>query len=205
MGHLPTGLQLVAAVGWAFGESVGTLFIVQSVRRLGLIIKAQGGSVAIDLFRQQSLYAFSTVTMSTALGILAIGIYAPLVSGQLLSPLYLWSSVAMAVLALAIAVFPLQRTHSRLVEEKRRLGLANGARMGRVLADLQEAVDRMEMAAIDAGQKALGALIAERDLVAKAATWPWAPGTFRTLATTVVMPVVLLLGGRLLDAWLRGG
>ncbi len=204
MTQLPLTLQFVSAVGWAFGESVGMLFIVQSVRRLWFIIRVQAGSIAIDLFRQQSLYAFSMVTMSTALGFLAMAVYAPAVSGQLADPLYLWSSVVLAVLAIAIAVLPLQRIHSRLKEEKRRLGLANGTRMSRVLADLREGVDSMETAAIDAAQKALGALVTERDLVAKASTWPWAPGSFRTLATTVVMPVALLVGGRLFDAWLRG-
>ncbi len=202
---LPVPLRIVSGIGWVFGEAVGFIFIIATIRRLVLLDRIQKDLVTVSLFRQQPLHAFSAVTISASLGLLVMALYVPITTGaSLAEPVYLWSAVVMVLLAVVLAVLPLQRVHQRLVGEKESLGLATGARLEKIVAALDQAVDRMDVAAIDANQKALGAQLAHRDLVLKAPTWPWAPGTLRTLATTLLVPVVLLTAGKVLDAWLRG-
>ncbi len=204
MGELPLAGQLVAWAGWTVGETVGLVFVVVSVRRIRIMSRIQDEMIRVSLFGQQALHSFSTVTIATGVSVLFMVLYVPLVSGTgFESPVYFWSAVLGAVFAIAIAVLPLQQAHKSLVGERYRLLQDVGARMEGVLTGLRSAVDAHDSAAIDANQKALGALLAERDLVTRAPTWPWAPGTLRTLATTVLMPVALLIGGRLFDAWLR--
>lgn len=204
MGELPVVGQLVAWAGWAFGEAIGTIFLVVSVRRIRIMSRIQDEMVRVSLFGQQALHSFSTVTIATGVSVLFMVLYVPLVSGTgFESPIYFWSAVLGAFFAIAIAVLPLQQAHKLLVGERYRLLQDVGRRIEDVLTGLRSAVDAHDSVAIDANQKALGALLAERDLVNKAPTWPWAPGTLRTLATTVLMPVALLIGGRLFDAWLR--
>jgi hypothetical protein len=66
------------------------------------------------------------------------------------------------------------------------------------------AVDVPDLDGVESNQRLLTALKAERDLIEAASTWPWAPGTVRTIATTLLLPILLLATSRAFDAWLGG-
>jgi hypothetical protein len=65
------------------------------------------------------------------------------------------------------------------------------ARLKTVQARLHQAVDTDDLSRADGLQKSQAALLAERDLYLHLSTWPWSQGTFRGLASAVVLPVLL--------------
>lgn len=202
--HLDPAILIPGLVLWGIGETLGQLLVFMTVRRLYFISRIHRDLARVELFRQQPLHAFSSLTMRSAVTLLLLFGYIPLLSlgtEAVTDPYYLSSLVGGAVVALAVAILPLRGTHHRIAEEKRDLAMANGARIQQTLAAVRAAVDSGDTAALETKQKAMTALLSERDLIAKAPTWPWAPGTIRTLATTVLLPVVLIVAGRLADRW----
>ena len=51
----------------------------------------------------------------------------------------------------------------------------------------------------DARNKVISSLMTERDMVSHLPTWPWQPSTVGTLATAMVLPLVLWLMTRILE------
>jgi hypothetical protein len=107
-------------------------------------------------------------------------------------------------LTLSILLFalPLYGMHARLLEEKARLMSVVNGRIDGVLTVLHQALEGLEASRIDALNKGLSSLLMERDLIARAPTWPWPPGTLRVLGGTVLLPVALLILARLVELWL---
>lgn len=203
--ELPPHLLVPGLVGWAFGEAVGWVLLAVTLRRLYFIGTIQKNLARVELFRQQPLHAFSAVTLRTSIVLLVLFGYVPLLSigsEAFKDPYYLGSLLAGAVLAVAVTILPLVGTHRALIEERRRRAMDNGQQIESAMAALSVSVERGAGPEIESHQKALGALLVQRDLINKAHTWPWAPGTVRTLATTVLLPIVLLATGRILDRWL---
>lgn len=205
--ELPLPVLIPGVIGWMFGEAVVGVFLTVSLRRLYFISRLSRTLGRVELFRPQPLHALSAVTTKTAVvTVLAWG-YVPLLSlgsEAFADPAYLGSLVVGAILAMLLAVVPLAGTHRVVAEERRTRAMANGRRIEEAVAALATAVERNHGGDIEAHQRTLGALLTERDLIARAHTWPWPPGTVRNLATTVLLPVFLLLTGRAVDRWLSG-
>lgn len=202
--HLSPGVLIPGLIVWAIGETIAWVMIYQTIRRLVIIGQIRRDLATVELFRQQPLYSFSPLTMRSAVVMLFLFGYVPLLSlgkEAFTDPLYLGSLAAGAVLAAAVAIVPLSATHRAIADEKRARATANGQRIEDTVAAMAQAHDSGDTAAMEARQKQLGALLTERDLIAKAGTWPWAPGTVRTFATTILVPVFLLLANRIADRW----
>lgn len=197
------GPALVAGViGWIFFEIVGWILLVATVRRLYFVSNVNRDTVEVNLFRSQPLHAFGMLTARTGLSILIVFLYVPFLSGRVWhDPFYVITTVAGAILALVITVVPLRSIHARLVAERTRFLYDIGVRTERAMEALSQSLDRKDAAGVESGQKGLAALVAQRDIVTRVKTWPWEPGTARTLATTVILPVVLLIAGRGFDRW----
>jgi hypothetical protein len=175
------------------------------VRRFVLIGRVHRDLARVELFRQQPLHAFSAVTMRTAIVVLFLFAYFPLLSAgseAFADPYYLGSLLGGAVMAIVIAVVPLIGTHRVLVDAKRERAMATGHRIQETLDALDHAVDVGDTPVVEQRQKTLNALLSERDLVAKVPTWPWAPGTIRNFATTILVPILLLVVNRIASRWL---
>jgi hypothetical protein len=50
--------------------------------------------------------------------------------------------------------------------------------------------------------KIVAAITNEREILAKIPTWPWPPGTLRTVASVLLVPVLLFLIQAILRRWL---
>lgn len=83
--------------------------------------------------------------------------------------------------------------------EKERLEAEVGRRLAATMDDVHTAVDERRRDEADALNKTLATLVAERDLVAKLPTWPWAPGTFWAFASAILLPIRLWFATRFLE------
>ena len=203
---LPTPVLIVAILVWAISESIAVTFVITTLRRIVFISRIHRDIPQVELFRQQPLHGLLAVTGRTGVLILIMFGVFPLVtlgSDAWRDPIWLMSFAGGAVVMVVVTVVPLLGLHGRLVEERRTRAMANGHRIEQATAAIAATVERADGAAVDATQKALALLITERDLIARAPTWPWAPGPVRTLATTTLVPIVLIITGRFVDAWLN--
>ncbi len=194
--HLPMAALIPGMAMWAAGEAFMWTLTFQTIRRLVLIARIPRQLARIELFRQQPLHGLSAIAQRGALALFLIHGYVPALQlgrEAFQDPVYLWSLVVGAVLAVSVTILPLLGTRRVLVEERRARALANGHRIQVAVDALELAVDAGDQAAIDRELKALGALTTQKALIDGAPTWPWAPGTVRTFATTFLIPVGLLV------------
>ena len=190
---------------WFWESLITAIFLIliyHTVRQLRLIARIHERVSRIDVFDQARLYAMSKVTSGTAIGLVVL-----LVPSLFLLPTDAGISYvvitaawyAFAVAAAAASFFlPLRGMHDRLIDEKKRLQAEVGRRISTTLASIQAAVDAGDPAAIEAASKALSVLVASRDVVNRAPTWPWSGGALTGFASAIVLPIVLFLVQRVL-------
>lgn len=203
--ELPMAVFVPGFIAWLIGEAFGWVLVCTAIHRFVILGRVHRDLVRVELFRQQPLHASSAVTIRTALVMLLLFAYIPLLSlgsDAFTDPNYLGSLFAGAILAVVIAVAPLRGTHRVLADAKRERSMANGRRIQETLDGLDRAVDAGDLPTVEHKQKTLNALLGERDLLAKVPTWPWAPGTIRTFATTILVPIVLLIANKGVSRWL---
>lgn len=109
-----------------------------------------------------------------------------------------WYAMAVLIAALAF-VLPLRGMHDRLVTEKRRLQGEVGRRLTSTVKAIHAAVDAEDGGAIEARNRALSTLIAERELVNRIPTWPWSTGALTGFLSAVLLPIGLWLVTRALE------
>lgn len=199
-----TGQGLFFRYAWeSLVTAVFLVLIYHTIRQLRLIAQIHDGIGRIDVFDQGPLYAFSQLTSRTALGLILL--LAPslflLPSSADVSYVVIavaWYAGAVLIAALAF-VLPLRGMHDRLVTEKRRLQGEVGRRLTSTVKAIHVAVDAEDGGAIEARNRALSTLIAERELVNRIPTWPWSTGALTGFLSAVLLPIGLWLVTRALE------
>jgi hypothetical protein len=195
----PVTFVTATALG-AAAFAVGGALVYHTIHQLRLIAGLSGAVERIDLLDQTPLHAFSGVTAVTG-GIALAGLYINAISdpASFGNPAIAGIWGLFVVAAVACFVAPLNWIHARIAAEKaRRLSDVNG-RLGRALDGLHRRADTGDLADADRYNDHLASLLAERDVVARAPTWPWAPETLRGFATALVLPVALWFVYRVLE------
>ncbi|MGD9030676.1 MAG: hypothetical protein PVG25_12785, partial [Anaerolineae bacterium] len=97
------------------------VFIFHTIRQLRLVTAINANHVRISLFNLRPLQAFSTLTASTAVG-LVVGVYGwMLINPELWAdPVILGFVVIISILAVAVFVWPLYGVHRLMVAAKER-------------------------------------------------------------------------------------
>ncbi|MEO8468207.1 MAG: hypothetical protein ABI573_00915 [Chloroflexota bacterium] len=179
------------------------ILIYHTVRQLRLVGRIHAQSKRINLFRPAPLYAFSRLTSETAIGLalLVIPFGSGLTSASTALDFVTLSSISGLIIGVAVLAFflPLLGMHGRMSTEKHRLQDEVGQRVEVLVERLHGSVDRDDLTGADGQNKALGSLIAERELVNRLSTWPWQAGTAGAVASAVLLPIVLFLLTRFLD------
>lgn len=205
-GGAPAGAPvtgIVLGTIWFITNTTLALLIVHTLGQLRQVRRLLARVSRVDLLDPAPVNAFSRLTAATAGGILTMGVlFAVPDSGGDPSWFGVGVVLAIAVLAVAFFVLPLRGMHGRLSAEKARLlGEAN-ARLRLTLDRIHQMVDADDHGRADDLQRTETALLAERDLYLHISTWPWSTGTFRALASAVMLPifigVVLRLLGRVI-------
>ncbi|MBM4409647.1 MAG: hypothetical protein FJ038_13860, partial [Chloroflexi bacterium] len=170
-----------------------TILVYHSIRQLRLVSRLHEGARDVPLFEPAPLYAFSTLTARTAIGLVLLQapgfLFVPDNESAFVVTL-VWMTVLTAISA-AIFLLPLRGMQQRIASEKERLEAEVGRRLVTTIADVHAAVDGRPREDADALNKTLATLITERDLVAKLPTWPWSAGAFWGFASAVILPIGL--------------
>ena len=180
--------------------ALGVLLLVRTVRQLQIIQELHASAPDIDPLRSGSVTAFSGLTLRIALAIF-IPIY-----GQLLGSLELAASAPLALIPIVIGnvgatlifLVPLLGLHARLESSRSAQLDVIGKRLQSVVAELSERVERGELGEVAPLQQTIAGLSTARDVLLKAQTWPWRPGTFTTFLSVIGAPLVIYLLTRLL-------
>jgi hypothetical protein len=196
---LQAALGLLTAV---FVQIVTFYWVAQVIRQARAIDRVHRLTPRINLFRRDPIYAFSALTLRSALG-LVLGTYAYLLGTVFLglpapNVVDILTMSLGGAIALAIFVLPLWRMHRLLAEEKRRLLLDADERYSALVGRFNRQLDKGRLADLDATGRALASLAAQRETLARISTWPWRPEALRSLLSTMAAPIILYLVSRLL-------
>ncbi len=156
-----------------------------------------------NLFRLDSVYAFSHFTARTGAGLLLMASLIMVVVPLQLSPVPVLAFEATGmVLALAAFALPLWVVHRRLVAEKRKLLAEHELRVESALGQLHQYADDKELGAVSGLHDVLSGLSIEGNILEKLRTWPWSAGTLTGFLSAIVLPMVLFLLQLGIQKWL---
>jgi hypothetical protein len=181
------------------GYSLLPLAIIHTARQLRLVARIHREATAIDPFDRVPVYAFSGLTVRTALAYVLIGYYALTVNGTFQAGV-----VGIIVLAatfgfgVACFVLPLWGIHDRLVREKAQLLLEVERRLGRIGDEMYRRIDAGQFDGTKVVSDALSGALALRDRISRLPTWPWPPNLFRGLISALLLPVIVYIVSRLI-------
>jgi hypothetical protein len=195
---LPIGVELVTGVLWAIAAATLAVLLVQAIRELRMVSRLSALADSVDIFKPRPINALSRLTAVTAITILTFVAFSVLTIPEQ-PPVYIVEEILIAGLAVACFVLPLRVMHGRLLEEKNDLLSAAQDRLKAILARLHQAVEANDLAHADQLNMTLSSVLAERELLVKLPTWPWSTGTFRSVASALLLPVVIFVITRLID------
>jgi hypothetical protein len=184
-------------------QIAATYWIFQVIRQARTIDRIHQSTKRLNIFRRDPVYAFSSLTLRSSLGLL-LPVYTYLFlaySLRVTATPSAFNAAAMGVaVALSLAIFflPLSRMHGRLAAEKHLLLLDADQRYSLLVDRFNRQVDKGRFTDLDSTGRAIAALTAQREAVAKISTWPWRAETLRALLSTVAAPIILYLASRLL-------
>ena len=189
---LEAALIVIGPVGF-FTIAVVAVSIVQAIHQLRMVERIYDLVGKIDLLRAKPLHAFSQLTARIGVSFLLLTYYVAAVRPDLVSssPALEALLVAMVPTAVACFVLPLRGMHRRLAAEKDRALAQVASRFEAVFVRLHERVDQEVLADADKLNMQITSLSAEREVLARASTWPWEPATLTGFLTTLLLPVFL--------------
>ncbi|MQC25895.1 MAG: hypothetical protein DWG76_00380 [Chloroflexi bacterium] len=176
--------------------SMAPLMIYHSIRQLNLVTKAYALMDTVNVFHQQPLYAFSGLTMRTALFLVG-QVYITYVGGNLVDPssaegaINLVLSIVIIPLSIVVVLLPLWGIHQRLADAKGNVLEANSIQLEKTQTKLYAALNKGNYAEIDGLDRGLSSLYKVREQVKSLPTWPWAAGTFRNFLSAIFIPMLL--------------
>jgi hypothetical protein len=172
---------------------LGALFY-HTVRQLRLVNTINSNYIRISLFNLGPSQAFSKLTASTAVGLMA-GIYGwMLINPDLLAdPISLGFVGALTILAVAVFVWPLWGGH-RLVEmEKSRALREIDYRFEAIFAKFDQHLQDDDYAETDRLNGTIASLEIKHKRIGKIPTWPWRPETARFALTAIALPLIITI------------
>jgi uncharacterized membrane protein YhdT len=183
-------ILLVSAA--ALGVS-GSL-IYHTIRQLAIIRSLYASAPRLSIFDAKSTYAFSTLTVSTALAwalILYLGILT--VPGIIEHPVWVAVSITILLMIFISIGSVLLRINRKLTEEKDSLKKEVTNRLVKALSLVHQSQDKEDLIEIENLGHLVQTLSHERDLLLKIPTWPWRPGTVVAFISALFIPVTIFL------------
>jgi len=168
--------------------------IYHTIHQLRWVGTIHARYTAADPYDIEPLYAFSGLTVRTALGLMVINYGWQFVFPTPLSNIVNVVLTALfALLAAVVFAWPLWGVHRLLLEEKARLLTDCARRMKATVAELRRRIDSGQIRGMDDLHKTMASLEIEHSALTRIPTWPWQPGTIRGLAAALLLPVAIWL------------
>jgi hypothetical protein len=200
---LLVGLAVSTPWGWSPASQVldriafivtvvfAVLYAYHSLRQLRLVTRLYADRTRVDLHAAGPVYAFSTLSAHTAMGMLFLLSGAVVITPDGLVGGWLTGAIAFAALAVLAFLLPLMGLHRRLAEAKDAELVEIGRRWQVCMAEVYRCLDAGEMEAVHAANTALSALERGRVAIERIPTWPWRAETLRSLVAALILPVIL--------------
>jgi hypothetical protein len=192
---------LVSATAWLFSKNpfgvyfylVGTLlwvvngvFIYHTIHQLKTIDYAYTQCAEINLFRQTELYAFSTVSASTAIGLNLSSPVWLLIDPGLITTVV---TAVFAILSIIIFVTPLLGVHNLLKDQKDVLIKNSSLKAEALILELFSRIENQNLTEIENYERALSSLEKAHIKIESISTWPWKTETIRQMIGALFLPV----------------
>ena len=169
------------------------LYAYHAIRQLRLVTSLYAVRARVDIHNPTPLYAFSTLSAHTAIGMLLVLSGAVLFTPAGLVDGWLVGSIVFGTLAMATFLLPLSGLHRHLVEVKERQLQENTRRWQASMTELYRRVDQDDWDGADRLNATLTALERGRTATERVPTWPWRPETLRGLVAALLLPVTIWL------------
>jgi hypothetical protein len=187
-----------------FGYSLVLVAVMHTSRQLRLVSRIHREATAIDPFDRVPVYAFSYLTVRTALVYLLSGYYALTVNGSFQAGNLVGIAVLVVTFGLGLACFvlPLWGIHDRLGHEKELLLRQVEGRLSRIGEEMYRRIDGGQFDSTKVVSEALAGVLALRERIVRLPTWPWPPQLFRGFLSALLLPVIVYIlsraiGGRI--------
>jgi hypothetical protein len=176
--------------------------IYHTLHQLRLVSTIYTRHTRINLFQQGPLYAFSSLTARTAIGIglpTYVWFQANSAYGMGTSASDIIQTVFLGSLIVVTFVWPLLGAHRLLEREKQRLRDEVGRRIEATLATLHQRADVGDLQDFAAQGGVLDRLLVEQGVIDKLRTWPWRTETVGGLGVAFFVPIVIWIVQRILE------
>ena len=191
LGRLPTFAVVFHIIDKSSAYLAG-VFIYHTIRQLRLVNVIHSSHVRVNLFDLKPLQAFSKLTASTSVGLVAFVYPWMLINPELLADPVILGIVAMfTFLAAFVFMWPLHGMHRRIKREKERTLHDIELHLGKVFSKLNQCLCEDDYGATERLSAAISSLEMQYTRVKAIPAWPWRPETARLVLTAVPLPLVL--------------
>ena len=183
--------------------------IFHAARQLNLVNKAYELVDEVSVFHRQPLYAFSTLTMRTALFLVGMAVISYVAESIIETSSteeainLALSAIVIVPLSLVVVLLPLWGIHQRLQEAKENVLEENSMQTAKLRQQFYNVMDAQNYDALPVVESAMESLYKERDQLRGIPTWPWAAGAFRNFLSAVLLPMLLWFLQVVLSRFLR--
>jgi len=185
-------LLVIGGIGAGLGFGVLAVVAAYMVLLVVRIARLHRRADHIDLFHPGPAHAFARVTALLA-GLLVVSTaYSTLTdTATWTNPSNRAVAVVSLVLAAIVFVAPLLGMRAKLRDSKQSLLETNLSRMRSVAVRIEAAIDAGHDDLVAPMSSSVAALRAERDEIRARSTWPWDVRTFRGIASTFLLPILI--------------
>lgn len=165
-----------------------------TIWQLRLVRAVTSDYMRVNLFNLAPTQAFSRLTASTAIGLVA-GMFAwMLLNPDLLAnPVSVAFSAGFTALGLAVFVWPLYGAHRRMEMEKTRVLGEIDILFEQVFSQFHQHLREGNYGAADKLNGTIASLEIQHKRISDVPTWPWRPETARIVLTAIALPLTLMI------------
>lgn len=196
-----TALPYIGDIALAgFLASTFLCLIIRSIRQLRMVRRLHARATSVNLLNLDPVHAFSALTARTGIGVILLLIFAYFLDPPTLATtLDIFITAATLFVAVAVFAFPVIGIRDQLEEEKHQILNFTSGLLQATCDSFHSKVKKGDYKELDGMETAITTLIRERELYARISTWPWDAGTIRGFASTLLLPIFLLLVAQLIE------
>jgi hypothetical protein len=176
------------------------VFLYHTVRQLRLVSAINLNHLRINLFRLGPLQAFSRLTATTAVGIMAFVYLWMFINPELLTdPVNLGLAALFMIFAVSLFVWPLYGVHRLMVTEKEKTLRDLDERFEEVFSKFNQRFQEEDSAALERLNGIIASLDVQHRRMEAIPTWPWSSQTAQFVLTAIALPLLLMVIGFLVE------
>jgi len=176
------------------------VFLYHTVRQLRLVSAIHLNRLRINLFHLGPLQAFSRLTATTAVGIMAFVYLWMFINPELLTdPVNLGLAALFMIFAVSLFVWPLYGVHRLMLTEKEKTLHDLDERFEEVFSEFNQRFQEEDYVRVERLNGIISSLDIQYRRVESFPTWPWSSQTAQFMLTAVALPLLLMIIGFIIE------